>query len=457
MKAEAPETGSGLELPRRRSLPLRAAVRGLRLELGLLCLVAATAAVVAWQDVLLKRSIVLDPQSAAGFVSYPYGDESVGGTSSAATDAGRPFRWTCRLRPQYEYPFCGYELLWDSTGYREGLDLSKFETVSINFAYRGPGDSLKMHLKNHDGRYSRPGLSESNKFNKIEFPVKQGRQEVRLAFADFSVAEWWLTSNRIPPELSQPQFDNVVSIDLQTGSGARPGNHDFAVDAIVLEGAFLTEAQLYLAMLCAWLAIILAFLVSRIGRLRAALSDQQRLQQLAEREAAEAQEAARRDHLTGLLNRLGVEQRFEAMIEAAPTEPVSVILVDADNFKSINDSYGHGFGDEVLESLARILKHSVRAVDVVGRWGGEEFIIICTGIDEVGTIAVADKLRRRIERFHFGDGLKVTASFGTYWTAAARRADLGVLVDFADIALYEAKVRGRNRTVLYEAFMKKAA
>ena len=426
----------------------------LKLEALVLALVALTCAAIVWQDVLLKRTIVFEPANASAFVGYGYGDEANGGASRVTVDPNRPLSWACELREDYEYPYCGYELLIDAERYARGLDLSAMQTLTVAVSYRGSADLLRMHLKNHDPRYSRPGKSETSKFNRIEFPARQGHQRVELKLADFGVAEWWLTSNRIPPALSRPQFDNVISLDFQTGSGTKPGKHSFAIHSITIEGWALTPARWYLGILSVWLVLILLYLGYRISRLKRDLRKKQAQQAVALREA---EEAARRDHLTGLLNRTGVADRYARMVaDAAGCRSVSVILIDADHFKSLNDRYGHNYGDEVLASFAQILRRNLGADDIVGRWGGEEFIVICSNLDERAALGMANKLRSRIEHFHFGECETVTASFGVCWERGAPR-DLPELVDCADTALYLAKERGRNRAVMYHSFMKRAA
>lgn len=445
---------------RRRRLPIERvalAVAAFKLEATLLCLIIGTLAAVVWQDDLLKRSTVIKADFLHHYVGYGYGDEGLGGQSHATVDPGRPLTWTCNLRPGYQYPMCGYELLFDPSGNVRGHDLSAAESVLLTFAYQGDSQVLRLHLKNFDSAYSVPGRGETTKFNRIDFPVAKGHQSVRLPLSQFGVAEWWLTQNAIPPELSQPQFDNVVSMDLQTGPASPLGTHQFRVDEIVFEGAALTGTQFYGGILGFWLVLIGGFVAYRIAHLKDALRERERVHALTSAEAERARETARRDHLTGVLNRGGVSEQFELLVEDwKRCRAVAVILIDVDNFKLVNDTYGHAYGDEVLSSLAQILGRSVRESDIVGRWGGEEFIVICSNVDEGRVMELAEKLRKRVESFHFGDGERITASFGTYWCASGF-SDLPPLVACADMALYAAKARGRNRSVRYDASLKSAA
>ncbi len=123
----------------------------------------------------------------------------------------------------------------------------------------------------------------------------------------------------------------------------------------------------------------------------------------------------------------------------------SVILLDLDDFKRVNDTLGHLIGDEVLVKLAKILKTNIRDSDTVGRWGGEEFLVILPKADENEAAIVADKLRKTIEEADFGIGSTITASMGV--GSSDGDLNLTVLLSYADKALYKAKKDGKNTVV----------
>jgi diguanylate cyclase (GGDEF)-like protein len=122
-----------------------------------------------------------------------------------------------------------------------------------------------------------------------------------------------------------------------------------------------------------------------------------------------------------------------------------VLLLDVDRFKAVNDNYGHNTGDDVLRLLAKVLQQRGRARDLVGRWGGEEFVIVCEDTPLAGAVSLADHLRQRIAAQEFPGVGQCTASFGV---AESTPGDtLVTLIDRADQALYAAKRDGRNRVV----------
>ncbi|HKH31495.1 MAG TPA: diguanylate cyclase [Gaiellaceae bacterium] len=160
------------------------------------------------------------------------------------------------------------------------------------------------------------------------------------------------------------------------------------------------------------------------------------------------------DPLTGLANRRVAEGALETELARADRfdEPLALLMTDLDDFKAINDRWGHPFGDEVLREFAAALRESVREIDLSGRWGGEEFAVVLPGTDMEGGAALAerirDNLRTRVITAPDGERVVVTASFGVaaYPEVKAR----GDLVAAADAALYEAKRAGKDRVARAE-------
>ncbi|MGH3050732.1 MAG: GGDEF domain-containing protein, partial [Gaiellaceae bacterium] len=161
------------------------------------------------------------------------------------------------------------------------------------------------------------------------------------------------------------------------------------------------------------------------------------------------EEQARVDSLTTLANRRRLDEtlRSELARSARFGGDLTFVLADLDNFKQVNDRYGHPVGDEVLQAFARVLEGVARESDVAGRWGGEEFALVLTGTDAEGGAQVAERARAELEAVRIrtpdGDSLAVTASFGV--AASAGNAEFDALLAAADSALYQAKRAGKNR------------
>jgi diguanylate cyclase (GGDEF)-like protein len=151
------------------------------------------------------------------------------------------------------------------------------------------------------------------------------------------------------------------------------------------------------------------------------------------------------DVLTTIANRRKLDDVLEVKVkEATRGLLLSIILIDIDRFKKINDTYGHDTGDTILQQFALILKNSVRQIDSVGRWGGKEFLLILPTTSNEGALCLANTIREKIESFTFTLDIHVTASLGiaTYHANDTERS----LIKRADDALYRAKHLGRNRS-----------
>lgn len=152
------------------------------------------------------------------------------------------------------------------------------------------------------------------------------------------------------------------------------------------------------------------------------------------------------DRLTGLYNRLKLDDVFSYEIDQVKRyrNQFSIILLDIDHFKSVNDTFGHQIGDVVLKEVSSILLKLVRKSDTLGRWGGEEFLIIASNTNAQGARELAEKFRNAIDKFTFSEVKHKTASFGV--TTYKPGDSVEDMVKRADEALYKAKDNGRNRT-----------
>ncbi len=161
---------------------------------------------------------------------------------------------------------------------------------------------------------------------------------------------------------------------------------------------------------------------------------------------------SRRDQLTGLYNRTATAEMLKAELERAVRykQQLSVVMIDIDHFKRVNDTYGHDIGDKVLAKIGSILRYNVRQPDIVGRWGGEEFLLIAPGSDAHSAAQLAQRSREYIHQTKF-DGIPkpITASFGVAQLDQQQSHDK--LLYAADMALYQAKNSGRNKVVIANA------
>ncbi|MGD0272826.1 MAG: diguanylate cyclase [Gaiellaceae bacterium] len=197
---------------------------------------------------------------------------------------------------------------------------------------------------------------------------------------------------------------------------------------LILTGNEFSEEELEMvALLCGHAAVAL---------------DNARLHRIVERQALV-------DGLTGLANRRRTESALDEEIVRASRlgGELTLVLLDIDHFKEVNDHYGHAAGDAVLKELALVLVHSLREIDTAGRWGGEEFALVLPGTDAAGGARLSERIRRTLARRRIpiedGDPISITASFGV--ASFLRAGSREKLLAAADEALYRAKRGGRNR------------
>ncbi len=179
--------------------------------------------------------------------------------------------------------------------------------------------------------------------------------------------------------------------------------------------------------------------IQKVHTLEAARADNARLEML-----------AHTDPLTHLLNRRGLHVRLASELDRVRryNAPLGLLLIDLDHFKSVNDTYGHLAGDDVLTEMGKLLQNGTRSVDIVGRYGGEEFVVVLPETGVEGVMVFAQRIRDKIaaHKFSFGQGITshLTASVGVANFPSAGNHSPEELLHAADMALYKAKESGRN-------------
>ena len=250
-----------------------------------------------------------------------------------------------------------------------------------------------------------------------------------------------ITELRAMPELTG------VAIALVGGPGRSAGLIDRALDAGADD---LIEADLDAPELSARVRVMLR-VRQQLRSMRAQLEDLARSNERLE-------QMALRDPLTGLYNRRCFEQRLVDEVERARRygQSLSLVAVDIDFFKMVNDKYGHAIGDSVLRTVAVVMQRALRKVDLIARIGGEEFVVLAPATDEVGIAVLCPRLRAAIAEFPImastASGmhatLRLTASFGVatlHGRDGAHGMSASGLIEAADAALYRAKANGRDR------------
>lgn len=160
------------------------------------------------------------------------------------------------------------------------------------------------------------------------------------------------------------------------------------------------------------------------------------------------------DELTAIPNRRSIMQLLQTKLQAADKETLAILMIDVDFFKRFNDQYGHINGDECLRGVAQSINQSIRSdIDAVGRYGGEEFLVVLDNVDTDNALQIAEKIRANIAQLTItlmsGETAKVTATIGISNVLVSQSAGVEAFLQEADQALYAGKVQGRNRVVVY--------
>ena len=411
---------------------------------GILLLgILVTCLAVVGHRFLPQRHLALDPtQDLANAFVMQSGDGAP--ADIKWVDQSR-FHFACQFPATSVDQGCSFGYQLHSGLASEGTDLSRYHTLNLAIRYTGKARYLRVAVRNFDPRFSTIDDLNSPKYNFVNIPARDMSQPVAVKLSEFWVPEWWIDQYDLPRSMSYPDLSNatIFSIDLR---GALAGTeHDIKIDKIEFVGDWISAESWYLGILCLWMVLGTTYGVSQWLRLRRRHREQRKKIDDLESEKEEYRRLSTLDALTNVLNRHGIE-RFVERLQATAV-PASVIVIDIDHFKRVNDLRGHYGGDRVLRTMGETLRAHTRGSDGLGRWGGEEFVLVCPGTSLAQAADLAEKLRQRILQTSFlpEDPLTITASFGVAASQAGQSFD--EVFQRADEALYLAKARGRNGVV----------
>lgn len=378
-------------------------------------------------------------------------DRNNGGKSVATLKRdGQNLILDCEITPsEYQWPYCEISfILTDAKG--NGLDLSNFHQATLWAKYSTPQTfGIRFQLINFNPAYSKVNDATTLKYNAIELFNMHERYPQVIQMHHMQVPTWWLSQGRIAPDYWGPEFNEVRGVQISTGEHVKPGRYQMIIERVEISGKYINDRSLYFTLLCAWTLLALAFFVDTLRKTKRELhTNLQRQKQLEELnlllnlEQQELEERLTRDPLTGVLNRDGIAPVFNQGWSTDSTHMLSLIFIDIDHFKRINDTYGHNVGDQVLLAFAQALSENTRTQDLLARWGGEEFVLACPDTTLENACGLAEKLRRCIEENDWPKALQVTASFGV--AQMLKNESPTDFIARVDKALYVAKAQGRN-------------
>lgn len=390
--------------------------------------------------------------------SYLYGTKLADGSSAARWVSESKRHWQCISpeRPKDSEFLCSFIMELGEDAF--GIDLSSYTHLVLNIEHQGSSKKLRFYARNFHPSYSKLDDSNSNKFNAINIDTADLKETVSIPLAELHVADWWLLQYNIPRSNSKPDLRNTTEIAIDFESNVVAGIQDVKINRIEFVGEWIGTEAWYLGILFIWLGGIFLYAINQLRLLRLQTSeDNKRIHHLAQQnqkllqQSNEFRRLSTVDPLTQAFNRFGVHQIISSLIEKvpAPDNPrYSLILIDIDHFKRINDRRGHDAGDRVLQKISHIIQERIRRTDYLGRWGGEEFVVILPDTRQEFALALAEKIRLVIQDaiFESDNPMHITASFGV--TQQEGDEDFASTFKRVDMALYDAKSQGRNCCVL---------
>lgn len=433
----------------------------IRLPILLLCAVVLSIVALVSHPLIPKNRFIITTSS----TDYDLASTNLPDASLAGEWADSNKRkFTCLYPQNFDDPnyYCSWNRRfgWEPTG----VDLSKFHTINIKIDYKGSAAKLRLFARNYNPTYSKLGDFNSTKYNAVFIPVAELKDEISLSMNEFTVAEWWLLFYKIPRQLATPELNNVVTLGVDFSYPMTSGLHQVTVEKIELVGDWISQKMWYLSILSLWLFGIFTYQLNQLRLARKQLDEDTKIitnlsddNKYLQEETSKFRRLSTVDPLTQTYNRFGIDQVVNALIAARthlsmPGEmPLfCLILLDIDYFKKVNDNYGHDAGDTVLQRVSNSIQEELRSFDYLGRWGGEEFLIVLPRTQMYVAFDLAEVLRKKLVSTSINiesNKLQVTASFGV---TCCLDGDYANAFRRADEALYQAKKSGRNRTVIAE-------
>ncbi len=354
-------------------------------------------------------------------------------------------------------PYCGMNIHFGQASASENY--LHYQRMELKINYRGDNQRLRLKMYSFRPAQMNEKFRETMTGQEISILASETSQLIVMENYGLGRNEGVTATPLSPLENTTNNAPNTLDISIDLVPPITPGEQLIQLESIVIYNALLPADTWYLAVAVLWLVSNLLFIARHlILQERRIRNDSQRLSSLAHYSEDLIQESqhykllSSTDALTGALNRNGFAAE---MSQFAPdgrlSANTSLMIIDLDNFKRINDSRGHDAGDVVLRETAQIIHKNTRATDRFIRWGGEEFVLLSDNTNTQPALLLAEKIRAAVElnciKFH-DEEITVTISIGLGVARAQENFD--ALFNRTDQALYKAKHMGRNCIVLSE-------
>lgn len=419
-----------------------------RLNLMIAFLLSVTVIALFWNKYGMDDIYTIQP------ATYPYivgQTDSVDGGASVLelTRTDSSIVMDYELREGYPYPYVNMQI-YLGDGKSHGKDLSHYDSIYIWVKPRGEG-SVRLYLRAWDDSISKPGDQSTLKFNELEFfPLEETYPAVFVPI-EFRVAGWWVSQHNVNAHHARVDLSNIPLIEIQTGTAAPLGYGTLEIMGITFKGKLISAEKLMFVLIALWFFSFLFYLILRLRDYSIQRNTERKRREelehnlvVLEVEKSDYEKASKEDALTGCLNRAGFTSVLTREQERLNNGggALSFIMLDIDFFKKINDTWGHSVGDEVLVNLSKLIRSRIRTTDALVRWGGEEFVILCSDTPLQNAQFLAEKLRVNVENTQLISQQQITCSFGV--AEMLPHEDPKIVFEHLDKALYSSKRGGRN-------------
>jgi diguanylate cyclase (GGDEF)-like protein len=425
---------------------------------GLLLL---TIVLITWQRVGMETVVELTGDRFQVWIEDDRTSSEGGASVGSIEKRGRDLVVRCHIVPKYGWPYC--KLAFNLLKGTVGMDMSTFDYMTIDGHYAGAGNAgFSLVLSQAEEGLTRLDQWETFKVHQIDKLDLPADGTLRIPLKWFAVAPWWKDMVKPTMEHAAVNVDNVARVELLIKGDGKDGEHVFTLRGLQLHGKVISSNTLLMGLVSAWVLCAVGWLAAVTLSLRTELKDREtaiallkEVNEALELEARDLAGQAHIDPLTGALNRQGLRAALMST-SSLLADPMAVVFIDIDHFKSINDTHGHAAGDHLLRAFADCVRITLRKTDLAFRYGGDEFVIALpqTGIAQAQ--AVVNKLRQAFAAVDFSSAIanldhQPTLSIGVTERSKTNSVlTLAQLLNAADQALYDAKSANRNCIRIYQ-------
>lgn len=324
------------------------------------------------------------------------------------------------------------------------LNFNHVQQLRIRFSYRGEAKQLRLFLRNAQERTPLHKHKEQ-KFLSAIIETKEFNKPIYLLPGEFSVPHWWVKEAQSIKRARLPELNNVFQIGIDMLDDAPVGRHFFAIEEVTAFKNWLPQLFIYWSIIVLWLTLLMMELLARAYLASKHAKSLESIPALTEH-ISTLRRQENIDSMTELYNRKGIQEVADILFTTYPPLQLSLIALDIDYFKHINNTYGDTEGDSIIKQFAQLITQNIRGIDILGRLENVKFLLICQHPSTADAYNLAEKLRVITANHEFDidhqPHLVTTISLGIAFVGVDEPFEYAL--NRSNNALYHAKDTGRN-------------